>query len=93
MSHLIIRRRNLVGACLGISLVSFVLGFWQGYKIGEAVTINEQVATKTKHVQVCKSNPKYRGHAAYDIDGSRMCFQQSKLSGRIERVSLVVKGL
>ena len=75
--------------CILVALIAFPLGFYTGYKFCEAQYRWEH----EYHTSVCESNKKYHGHAAYDTDGSKMCFQQSKLSGRIERVSLVVTGL
>lgn len=72
-----------------VAYVAFSFGFYGGYTFKDAETRWDA----NHHKAVCDSNPKYHGHMAYDTDGSRMCFQQSKLSGRIERVSLVTRGL
>jgi len=72
-----------------VAYCAFSFGFYGGYTFKDA----EFRWTDSHHKAVCDSNPKYQGHMAYDTDGSRMCFQQSKLSGRIERVTLAVRGL
>ena len=93
-NYLIIRKSKLLiwGSVGALSV--FILGFWQGYKIGEAVTHQDHSSTKTRHVAACEyGNDKYRRYAAYDTNGERICFNQSKLTGKIERVSLVVRGL
>lgn len=76
--------KTLLSLYLGL-----VVGFYGGYKYHES----EVRWIDNHHKAVCDSNPKYQGHMAYDTNGDRMCFQQSKLSGRIERVTLGVKGL
>lgn len=74
---------------LAVFYIGLVVGFYAGYEYHKS----EVRWIDNHHKAVCDSNPKYQGHMAYDTDGSRMCFQQSKLSGRIERVALGVKGL
>lgn len=79
----------MVTRCLLCLYLGLTVGFAGGYYFHQ-----QQIRFENKHHQaVCESNQKYQGHMAYDTNGDRMCFQQSKLSGRIERVSLAVRGL
>ena len=67
--------------CIGVSV-----GFWAGWNIKE---MSVRVA-EWEHERRCTETTKYWQYPGKDlVTGSKLCFRQSKLTGRFERTTLV----